>query len=327
MNLIELYDSLPIPDGDSQKKYSAAPIEECANCRIAVNSFGCPALLLSVSHPLRHPALKNLRFRNLSLLQSRECIVSEAGREQFQTFTIITFTSSERVLQEYFIRVSETFVKVFQQRQTAESIVEAIMNFVEVFRMLDDSSKKTFQGLWSELFLIARSPMPEVLLQYWHQIPEEKFDFNAGWERIEVKSSNQFERVHTFSAEQLNPPADTQVIIASFFVKANSAGVSIQNLVSEISSRVKEHPELISKLNLVVSRSLGESLQEGLSMKYDYEIASNSLKLYRHQDIKRIEKIAIPQEVFNVKYKSDLSMVPSILSSYFHNNATLFKAI
>jgi len=327
MSLIELYDSLPVPNGDSKKQFSAVAIEGCENCRIAVDSFGCPALLLSVFNPIRHPALKNFRFRHLNLLQNKECVVSESGREQVQTFTIITFTDSDRLLQEYFLRVSETFVKVFQQRQTAKSIVEAIVNFVEVFRLLDDSSKKTFQGLWSELFLIARSSKPEILLQYWHQVPEEKFDFNAGSERIEVKSSNQFERVHTFSAEPLNPPADTQVIIASIFAKANSAGVSMQNLISEISSKVSEYPELISKLNLVVGRSLGGSLQEGLSMKYDYEIASNSLKLYRHQDIKRIERSDIPQEVFNVKYKSDLSMVPSILSSNFQYTNRLFKAI
>lgn len=327
MSLIELYNGLTVPDGDSKRQFSAVPIEGCANCRIAVDSFGCPALLLSVFNPIRHPALKNLRFRHLSLLQNQECIVSEDGREQVQTFTIITFTDSDRLLQEYFLQVSETFVKVFRQRQTTESIVEAIVNFVEVFRLLDDSSKKTFQGLWSELFLIAKSPMPEILLQYWHQVPEEKFDFNAGHERIEVKSSNQFERVHTFSAEQLNPPADTQVIIASIFVRANSAGVSMQDLILEISSRVGQHQELISKLNLVVGRSLGGSLQEGLAVKYDYGIARNSLKLYRHQDIKRIEKCDIPQQVFNVKYKSDLSTVPSVTSLQLQDGSVLFKAI
>lgn len=327
MSLIELYNSLPVPDGNSEKRFSAVPLEGCANCRIAVDSFGCPTLLLSVFRPIRHPALKNFRFRHLRLVQNQECVVSEERRDQIQTFTIITFTNTDRLLQEYFLRVSETFVKVFQHRQSTDSIVEAILNFVEVFRLLDDSSTKTFQGLWSELFLIARSPMPEILLQYWHESPEEKFDFNAGSEIIEVKSSRQFERVHSFSAEQLNPPKDAQVIIASIFAKANSVGVSMQDLILEISGKVCKHPELIDKLNLIVGKSLGESLKEGLSQKYDLGVAANSLKLYWHQDIKKIEAINIPQEVFNVKYRSDLNSVPHISSLPFKSDSRLFKAI
>ena len=84
---------------------------------------------------------------------------------------------------------------------------------------MTDSPTNTVNGLWSELFLIENSTNPKELINYWHNLPEEKFDFNAGKERIEVKSSSSFERKHIFSAEQLNPPSDTQVLIASVFLK------------------------------------------------------------------------------------------------------------
>lgn len=75
-------------------------------------------------------------------------------------------------------------------------------------------------------------------MKYWHSIPEEKFDFNAGTERVEVKSSSTFERKHTFSSEQLNPPADTQVLIASVFVKQHNSEINIQQLTESISAKV-----------------------------------------------------------------------------------------
>ena len=42
-----------------------------------------------------------------------------------------------------------------------------------------------------------------------HNIPEEKFDFNAYSEKIEVKTTSNFERVHVFTAEQSNPTMDS----------------------------------------------------------------------------------------------------------------------
>ena len=119
--------------------------------------------------------------------------------------------------------------------------------FVEVFRSLANTPTNTVHGLWTELFLIDTSANSKMLLNYWHNLPMEKFDFNSGAEKIEVKSNSNFERIHTFSSEQLNPPAETQVLIASIFIRQHSSGQSIQQLVDSITTKVQSHIDLIEK--------------------------------------------------------------------------------
>jgi Putative PD-(D/E)XK family member, (DUF4420) len=327
MNLIELYDILSIPNEGNEKTFNALPIPNYPDCRIGIDFQGNPVLLLSVINPVRDISSKNFRLKHLQLTQNLECKISENGKTTFQTFTVLTFTNADRLLQEYFLRVSESLIKLFQKRPAQEKVVEAINRFIEVFRLLGDIPRNTIHGLWSELFLIENSIDPKILLNYWHNIPEERFDFNAGAEKVEVKSNSNFERIHTFSAEQLNPSSNSQAIIASIFIKQSSSGLSIQQLVDNICNKITEDIELTNKLLCMVSQSLGNSLEQSIHIKFDYTIAKESLKYYRHQDIHKIEKVNIPNEVFEVRYNSDLGEVKPTHLSEVTIDGILFKAL
>jgi hypothetical protein len=176
------------------------------------------------------------------------------------------------------------------------------------------------------VFLIESSTNPKILLTYWHNIPEERFDFNSGAEKIEVKSNSNFERIHTFSSEQLNPPTGTQVLIASIFIRQHSNGQSIQQLVESISRKVLYDIELTDKLNNIIFKTLANSLEQSIKIKFDYAIAKESLKFYRHQDIVKIEEIHIPNEVTEVRYKSDLTEIKPIHLDELNKKRELFLA-
>jgi hypothetical protein len=311
MNLIELYDTLTCPLGNS-KAYTAIPIPEYPNFRIAINVEGNPVLLLSVANAVRNIALKNFRLQYLKLQQNLECKISENGNSSFQTFTVITFISTDRNLQEYFLRISETLVRTLTNTPTQQQVIESLNKFVEVFRALADTPTNTVHGLWSELFLIDNAANPKILLNYWHNLPEEKFDFNSGDEKIEVKSNSNFERIHTFSSEQLNPPVGTAVIIASIFIRQSNNGVSIQQLNDSITTKIQNEIELIEKLNNIICKTLGNSLEQSIKIKYDYNLARNSLHFYKHEDIHKIERLNIPTKVSEVRYRSDLTDLISI---------------
>lgn len=166
-----------------------------------------------------------------------------------------------------------------------------------------------------------------MLLNYWHNLPMEKFDFNSGAEKIEVKSNSNFERIHTFSSEQLNPPAETQVLIASIFIRQHSSGQSIQQLVDSITAKVQSDIDLIEKLNSIVFRTLGSSLEQSIKIKFDYNIAKDSLRFYRQQDIVKIEEIHIPNEVTEVRYKSDLTEVNPVHLDELNSKRELLLAL
>src|SRR5690606_36582657 len=192
MNLIDLYDSLSLPENDS-KVFKAIPIPEYPNFRVAIDFEGNAVLLLSVTKRIKDISLKNFRLKYLQLEQNIECKISENGESRLQIFTVMTFRSVDRNLQQYFLRIAETFVKAIGINATQQQVVTSLKRFIEVFKALTDIPTNTVNGLCTELFLIENSSNPQTLLEYWHIIPEEKFDFNAGTERIEVKSSSTFE--------------------------------------------------------------------------------------------------------------------------------------
>lgn len=327
MNLIELYDSLSIPEDGREKSFNAVPISEYPNFRIAMDTYGNPVLLFSVDNAIKTFPLKNFRFKYLQLEQNVECRISENGKKQFQSFTVITFTGTDRNLQEYFLRISETLIKSLSNIPSQHHVIDSLNKFVEIFRALSDTPTKTVQGLWTELFLIDQAKNPKLLLSYWHNSPQEKFDFNAGEERIEVKSSANFERIHTFSSEQLNPPSQVTVLIASIFIKQQSNGSSIQNLVDSISNKVDNDIILISKLNTNVLQTLGNSFEQSIAIKFDYNVAKDSLRYYWQKNVSKIEEIHIPNEVSEVRYKSDLSSIKPVSSLELTSKGKLFQSI
>lgn len=326
MNLIDLYDTLSLPENNS-KVFNAIPIPEYSNFRVAIDFEGNAVLLLTVSKRIKDLSLKNFRLKYLQLEQNLECKIYENGSIKLQTFTVITFRCSDRNLQEYFLRISETLVKTIGQNPSQQQVIDSLKKFVEVFKTLTDSPTNTVNGLWAELFLIESSSNPKSLLNYWHNQPEEKFDFNAGTERIEVKSSSNFERKHIFSAEQLNPPSDTQVLIASIFLKQHNSGYNIQQLIKRISEKIDYDFETADKLYSIVFRTLGSSLEHSIGLKFDYEIAQQSLRFYKHQDIDKIEEIHIPNNVSEVKYKSDLSSIKPVELKKLKDTPLLFHAL
>lgn len=326
MNFFELYDSLNVPENDN-KVFNAVPIPEYPNFRIAIDFEGNALLLLSVTKRIKDLSLKNFRLKYLQLEQNLECKIYENDSINFQTFTVVTFRSNDRNLQNYFLRISETLVKTIGQNPTQQQVIDSLKKFVEVFKALSDSPTTTINGLWSELFLIENSSNPTALINYWHNLPEEKFDFNAGIERIEVKSSSNFERKHIFSAEQLNPPVNTQVIIASVFLKQHNSGINILQLIEKISERVGFDYDTIEKLNSIVCRTLGNSLEQSIGIKFDYEIAKQSLQFYKHQNIDKIEKIHIANNITEVKYKSDLTGIEPVEKKVLKGNQLLFYGL
>ncbi len=327
MNLIELFDSLPFPVEGNVKTFNAIPIPEYDDYHIAIDFEGNPILLLSVTNSINKISLKNFRLKYLQLEQNIECKITEKDVSSVHHFTVITFKSNDRILQEYFLRISEPLLKTISDHPTQEHIISSLNKFVEVFRSLSDTPTNTVHGLWTELFLIDNSKNPKTLLNYWHSIPEEKFDFNSGIEKVEVKSNGNFERIHTFSSEQLNPPSGSHVIIASIFVRQSNSGLSIQHLVDRITAKIQYDIDLTDKLNNIVCKTLGSSLEQSIRIKFDYHIAEDSLQFFMDHDISKIEEIHIPNEVSELRYKSDLSLVPFMDLASIEGKEELFLSL
>ena len=101
--------------------------------------------------------------------------------------------------------------------------------------------------------------------------------------------------------------------------RQTSLGKAIEELMQSIILKIQNDEELVEKLYFVVGKTLGNSLEQSLKIKFDYQLSKLSLRFYKHQDISKVERIYIPTEVSSVRYKSDLSSInPVDLSNQFN---------
>ena len=210
---------------------------------------------------------------------------------------------------------------------THEEVRKEITRFIELFRLVTEPQTKTIQGLWAELFLITESKDPVALVRCWHCIPEDKFDFNNGEERIEVKSSSSSLRIHNFSLEQLYSPTDTVTIIASVFVKPASTGKSIADLANEIADRLSSRIELIEKIQFQIALTLGKAISDSTKLTFDFQFAKDSLRFYKAEDIPKISVNNVPSLVTDVRFKSDLTDINSIAPNEISGTRGLFASV
>ena len=325
MSLLECFLALETPATGKENVFNATSLPSFSFAKIAINNEGHPVVLISSVPDGTHLLQRNIRLTYIELSHNVVCSVSENSNSQLNSFSVIVFKSTEQHLQSYFLDIAELLLTKLTARTKQKELLNAFNSFVEIFRALSQPPTKTVQGLWSELFVIENSQNPTVLINHWHRIPEEKFDFNADREKIEVKSSTSMNRIHIFSSDQLNPHDDKEVVIASVFTKQYSSGISIYGLLDRLTKK-NINTELVDKLMKLVSRTLGSSLEQSLKIKFNYKLAKESLRYYSHRNISKIERVSIPERVSEVKYKSDLTEVPAINLSDIKSNS-LFGAL
>lgn len=326
MNLFETFLTLDLPIESKNNIFNAVTLQEFPFAKVAVNNIGFPVLLISSMYDGTHLSKRNIRLKYLELTHNLECKITENKTSNYSDFSVIIFKSDQQHLQKYFLGIAETFVKTLSKNPTQKEVDFSFNHLIEVFQSFSVTPTKTIQGIWSELLIINISKTPSILVEYWHNIPSEKFDFNANSEKIEVKSNSNLERTHIFSSEQLNPKEGSQVLIASIFTRQKTNGKSVEDLLLSIKEKITSN-ELIDKLFQIVSKTLGNTIDQSIKIKFDYDLAVNSIKYYRHQDISKIERIDIPDRVSEVRYKSDLSDIKPIEPDKLTIGGLLYEAI
>jgi hypothetical protein len=327
MLLIELFNTIQQPAEIDTFQFSALPIPNCPNHRIAKDKEANPILLLSVFDKEVRANLPILRLQNVKVQFDIKCNIQQNESIIEKIFTVVSFVGKEAYLITYFLKLCSTLIEDIGNEPSIEETRKEISHFIELFRLVTEPQIKTVQGLWAELFLISISKNPEYLIKCWHCFPEEKFDFNNGEERLEVKSSSNSLRIHNFSLVQLNPPKDATAIIASIFVSKSSTGKSISKLAKEIADSLSKQHELIEKLRYQIALTLGKSINEALDLCFDFHLAKDSLRYFRTEDIPRISTNNVPPLVIDVHFKSDLTNIEPINLKKFAESSEFFDSI
>lgn len=157
------------------------------------------------------------------------------------------------------------------------------------------------------------------MLKSWHVSTEDKYDFNDGVDKIEVKATSNEERIHHFAIEQLNPNKDSQLLIASLIVVNSGLGTDIFDLVDSISSRVTD-TEALLKLNEEVLLTIGSHIEEAKELKYDYNLAKDNLKFFNYKVVPTIKLKDVPLGVSSVHFASCLKDLDTVKVSNLSGN-------
>jgi len=250
----------------------------------------------------------------LSIVYDVECDIKSKGKPAFKkNFTVIKLKTKEKDIQNYFIELCVILVNKLGHNPLIEDVKLQFEKLESIFIKLSTVSTKSIIGLWGELFLISISSNPTNLINAWHIDSRDKFDFNDGKDKIEVKTTKLSKRKHFFDILQLRKYPGSDTFIASILTSKIDNGNSIPDLISQIKSRVSSESfeKLISKTFVVIGDKINEIGEE----KYDYKMAASQLNFYYAEDIPKPE--LIPENVGDVKFSSYLEDTPFVHTSKF----------
>ncbi len=182
--------------------------------KVGVSKGNEPMFFISCSE---NGNLIDINLEVFSVLFNRPCKIYENGICSEEVYTVIQLKTDNSDLQRYFINVVCLVLQQLPPTPTQKGLRVEIDKIIELFRSIANPPKQTLQGLWAELLVVEQSKNPEILVKAWHSSPEDKFDFNDGKDKLEVKSTAKNHRVHSFSIDQLSPNAGSQLIIVSIF--------------------------------------------------------------------------------------------------------------
>lgn len=268
--------------------------------------------------------ISNIKLKMFNVTFNRLCKLSNHDNAEEKKYSIITLLSNNSDIKKYFLDVMCIVIKKLPIQPKVEQLKREVSKIVSLFTSVPHISKEDVKGLWAELFVIEHSHNPLHLLKSWHISAEDKYDFNDGVDKIEVKATSNEERIHHFAIEQLHPNEESQLLIASLIVVNSGLGVGIFDLVDSISSRITDTDALL-KLNEEVLQIIGAHIEEVKELKYDYTFAKDNLKFYNYKDVPAIDIRNVPLGVSSVHFASCLKGLDDVKLGSLSGN--LFKSL
>jgi len=290
----------------SAARMAANPSDTVGGVPVAlrIRAIACtenePAVLFPSTEPATHRP--PVELRHLSVLFGARCHVS--GETEEEAFFTVVRCHGDDALQKYFLLMARSLLSVLGPDAADAEVEKAVRAFVELFRAATKPPAYALRGLWGELLLIARCTDPTTALRAWHVAADERFDFGAGLQRVEVKTSARASRKHHFSLEQLTA-VDVDACVASIQVESAAAGQTLVELVEAISSRLTQADDTI-RLHTTVGAVLGTAWTEYSSARFDGTLAAASIRFYRAAAVPRVG-LPLPDAVTQVQFVSDLA--------------------
>ena len=292
--------------------------------KIGISADGYPLFFIKCDDNTKSIDI-NLEF--ISVQFNQVCTIRDKENITNSIYSIVKLKTINGDLQQYFINVFSIILQQLDKIPSESELYREVRKVIDLFSSINKVPIKSIQGLWAELLVIEKALNPEYLINSWHVSPLDKYDFNDGQDKLEVKSTSKSKRIHRFSIEQLNVNSGSNLLIASVFVIETGIGYSILNLRDAIISKVSDLNSQL-RLNEIIYKTMGNEYEKIGTIYFDYQIASDSLSFYEVSDIPRIDVKIVPFQISNVTFDCDISSIPNVLEKDFDQlNSLLFKNV
>lgn len=310
-SIFNIFQGLKAKISSETDVFSIASLPKIERHKIGISDQRQPMFFIECDKNTTSKSLDvNLEF--ISVQYNRKCQLSTSkSKIKEGSYTVIALKTDSVDLQEYFLEIVFLVVKKLPLTPTVKELKIEVDKLVDLFSKFSKPATKTIQGLWAELLIIEQAKATDYLIKSWHISSSDKFDFNDGTDKIEVKSTAKSRRVHNFSMEQLYPNENSDLLIASVFVVETGVGKTIFDLLSNIEKKIKDK-NLLFRINEVIAQTLGKDFEKAFDVFFDYRFAVDTLQYYNSQDINKIDIITVPREVTNIRFDSDLTDIQAV---------------
>lgn len=304
--------------------FTIANLPKIKNHKIGLSKDGLPLFFIKCENKTNEKAL-DYNLESISIQFNQKCqLLSNDKKVGDGDYTIIALKTDSVDLQEYFLNILYFVLLKLPAIANLKELKIEVEKLISLFNKFSKLPTKTIQGLWAELLVIEQSSNPEYLINAWHYSSTDKFDFNDGIDKIEVKSTAKSRRIHSFSLEQLNPNKNSKLIIASVFAVETGKGKTIFDLVKLIDEKVKSK-EVLFRINEVLLDTLGRDFEKTFEHYFDYQLAVDSLAFFDSGLVPKIEISSIRQEISNIHFDCDLSKTEELKK--MSTNSLLHKSL
>jgi hypothetical protein len=290
--------------------------------KLGKDSDGQPVFLLRADGDREAP----IALEHLSIKHGVRCRIHRGAEvAEEDRFTIVQCVRGDRTMHTYFLRAVGSVVLSLGDDAAGPAVSSAMGTLVNLFRAMSRPPRKAIQGLWAELFVIAGSTDPSALIDAWHAVNGELYDFSAGPTRIEVKSCVERSRNHYFRLEQVRPPAGVTAVIASVMVQPLGGGASAHELLQEIRARVSPADRVLT-VERLVAEALGSDWATAVSSRFDRQLATESLMFFDARSVPAPPS-DLPDGVSEVRFRSRLEGLLAANHGELRATSALFAAV
>jgi hypothetical protein len=316
----------PVAGTSKGRVFNASLIPGMDGHRVAIDIQGNPYILLAITGTGgENPP--PIRLEHLLVQHGVRCeILGAPETSRDNAFTIVGCIGGDALLHAYFFRTIQALLPTVQEGASVAQVSAAIQKLVELFSSMLQPARKSIQGLWAELLVLAQaSDLPEAL-DAWHPTLTSLHDFEAGPHSVEVKSAAGSARRHHFMLEQLDASEGQEVIVASVLAEPAGAGSSIADLSQELRAALASRPLLVAKLDGLIVATLGAGWRRGIEVRFDRKKGLESLRFYPVHEIPRVPT-PVPPEVSGVHFAVDLTNLRPVEVEDLHAKGGLFGCI